>query len=63
MTARPSRLFLFGEHHYGGTLLLPDHPPEVVGGVREGPLSGDVSVAVVVTLRGRMVRDEGFITK
>jgi hypothetical protein len=36
--------------------LLPDHPPEIIDGVREGPLGCDVGIPMVITLERRRRR-------
>ena len=42
------------EHHHDGRVVLPQHPPEVLHGLVEGPLGGDVGVLfpVAVTVVG-----------
>ena len=39
------------QHHDGPALELPHHPPEVVDGVWQGGLRGDVGIATFVALR------------
>ena len=50
MTLYLHLLHQVGEHDDGGTVLVPDQPPEVSHGVREGTLRRDVLIAVVVAL-------------
>lgn len=45
-----SSLFFFGKHDNGGTLVLPNQPPEVILSVWQRALSGNVCLALVVAL-------------
>lgn len=38
----PAHLTQLGEHHNDGGIVFPEHPPEVFGGLCQGPLSSDV---------------------
>ena len=38
----PAHLAKFGEHDYDSGVVLPQHPPEVLRGLSEWPLAGDV---------------------
>jgi len=40
----------FGEHDNDGAVVLPEHAPEVVDGLGEGRLGGDVGAAVLVAV-------------
>ena len=44
-------LLHLGQHHDRVALPLPDHPPEVLHGVRQGPLGGDEVVLLPVALQ------------
>ena len=44
-------LLHLGQHHDRVALPLPDHPPEVLHRVRQGPLGGDEVVLLPVALQ------------
>lgn len=46
----PPTFLLFGQHDNGGTFLLPHHLPEVVRGVGEGALGGNISTSIEIAL-------------
>ena len=41
------------EHDDDGRVVLPQHPPKVLGGLGKGALGGDVGFAVPITLQER----------
>lgn len=38
----PAHLPQLGQHHDDGGVVLPQHPPEILGGLCQWPLSGNV---------------------
>ena len=49
----PALLNEVGEHDDAATLLLPDHPPEVVSGIGQGTLRSNVRIPELITLQGK----------
>lgn len=45
-----SHLFEFCQHNHDGTVVLPEHAPEVFNSVRQRTLSGDISSALPITV-------------
>ena len=50
LATHPSHLPELGEHDHDGGVMLPEHPPEVLHGLGEGALGGDVGVPVAVAV-------------
>ena len=48
------------QHHDRLALELPHHPPEVVDGVRQGGLRGDVGIAAFVALREGEIKQSSY---
>ena len=50
VSSYPAHFPLLGEHDDDGGVVLPQHPPEVLHGLVERALSGDVGAAVPVAV-------------